>query len=192
MSLNPTPEPVEGETMPHRLALWRAVFVLAATAAVSCFASEAKGPSSPPAAAAQPQATASASVADLSWFAGAWRAEQGKMAFEERWTDGEGGAMLATSKTLSGGKMVFFEFLRIVAGKEGGVAYVAQPAGRPPTEFRLTSLDGQSAVFENPEHDHPKVIRYWRNADGSMTAKVEGVEGGKPVEQTFEFKPVRK
>ena len=93
--------------------------------------------------------------------------------------------MLGVSRTLKGERAVAFEFLRIEFRKDG-VFYVAQPGGRPKTEFKLTGSDPRSATFENPGHDHPKVIRYKLEADGSLKAELDGSEG----KQAFVFKPV--
>ena len=79
--------------------------------------------------------------------------------------------------------MVSFEFLRI-AERDGSLVYIAQPGGRPPTEFALTAISTDSATFENPTHDFPKMIRYSRRADGSLEARVS--DGGKKSE-TFVF-----
>lgn len=127
---------------------------------------------------------AAAGPADLAFMKGSWEGASGAMKFEERWTEEAGGLMLGLSRTLKGGRAVSFEFLRIEF-REGGVFYVAQPGGRPKTEFRLTASDGKSATFENPEHDHPKVIRYSLGADGSLKAELDGAEG----KQSFVFKP---
>ena len=67
--------------------------------------------------------------------------------------------------------MTGFEFLRIVE-RNGGLVYIAQPGGRPPTEFALTRISGESATFENSAHDFPKLIRYTRQTDGSLEARV--------------------
>jgi hypothetical protein len=75
--------------------------------------------------------------------------------------------------------------LRIVE-RDGTLVYVAQPNGRPPTEFTLTSIAPDSATFENPSHDFPKVIRYSRRADGSLEARVS--DGAQNAE-TFVFTP---
>jgi hypothetical protein len=125
-------------------------------------------------------------LAQLSWVAGTWRGESGGMVFEERWTPPSGGAMLAVSRTVKGDRMVAFEFLRIVE-RDGTLVYVAQPGGRPPTEFTLTALAADSATFENPSHDFPKMIRYVRQADGSLEARVS--DGGEKAE-TLLFKRV--
>ncbi|MGH9321030.1 MAG: DUF6265 family protein [Vicinamibacteria bacterium] len=130
----------------------------------------------------------SSELAGLGFLSGGWKGESGKATLEEHWTDATGGMMLGVSRTIVSGKTVAFEFLRIET-REDGIFYVAQPNGRtPPTYFKLTKGSGDSAVFENPGHDHPKLIRYRRNADGSLTAEVEG-DGGK---QEFHFRSIAK
>jgi hypothetical protein len=52
--------------------------------------------------------------------------------------------MLGTSRTVRGGKLIAFEFLRVVE-RDGGWVYVAQPGGAPPTEFVLTEWGGTRA-----------------------------------------------
>ena len=126
-----------------------------------------------------------AGPADLAFMKGAWEGGQGSVKFEERWTEEAGGLMLGVSRTIKGDRAVAFEFLRIEFRKDG-VFYVAQPGGGPKTEFKLTTSDGKSATFENPAHDHPKLIRYSRVADGTMKAELDGAEG----KQAFVFKPV--
>jgi uncharacterized protein DUF6265 len=127
---------------------------------------------------------ARATIAQLAWLAGTWTGADGPVAFQERWTSPAGGAMLAVSRTLKGDRMVAFEFLRIVE-RDGSLLYIAQPNGRPPTEFMLTSIAADSVTFENPTHDFPKVIRYSKRADGSLEARVS--DGGQKAE-VFVFK----
>jgi hypothetical protein len=92
--------------------------------------------------------------------------------------------MLAVSRSLKGDRMVAFEFLRIVE-RDGGLVYVAQPRGRPPTDFVLTELTPDSATFENPAHDFPTMIRYAKRGDGTLEARVS--DGGQRGE-TFNFR----
>jgi len=122
-------------------------------------------------------------VSGLQWLEGVWRGPAGPAQVEERWTSPEGGAMLGVSRTVRDGRMVAFEFLRIV-NRNGTLVYVAQPGGRPPTDFTMTSGGPGHAVFENPAHDHPRVIRY-RRTGATLVAEVEGTEGGKAVKETF-------
>jgi hypothetical protein len=132
-------------------------------------------------------APAKAAIGDLAWLAGAWvgtRGADGATSIEERWSPPLGGAMLGTSRTVRGGAMRAFEFLRVVE-RDGGLVYVAQPGGRPPTEFVLTELGVARAVFENPRHDHPQRIVYELSAEGRLVASIGYSKGGRP--QRFEF-----
>jgi hypothetical protein len=132
------------------------------------------------------QQPARASIADVGWLAGTWADEGKPVLSEERWTPPAGGAMLAVARTVKGERMVAFEYLRIVE-RDGGLVYVAQPNGRPPTDFVLTAFSAQSATFENPTHDFPKMIRYALGPDGVLEATIS--DGGKRA-QTFTFKRV--
>ena len=89
--------------------------------------------------------------------------------------------------TVAGDRTVAFEFLRIEQ-RPDAIVYIAQPGGRPPTEFRLTASTPTSATFENPQHDNPKLIRYSKEGEGTLIAEIEGDEKGKRVSQRFVFK----
>ena len=128
-----------------------------------------------------------AAIEALGWLAGAWETRMGEASIEEHWIAPAGGTMFGVSRTVVKGKTVAFEFLRIETRPEA-LVYVAQPNGRPGTDFTLTRLSPGSAVFENPGHDHPKVIRYRRDPEGTLTAEVEGHEKGKPLRQQFRFR----
>ena len=123
--------------------------------------------------------------ADLAFLTGAWEGGRPGMKFEERWTEEAGGLMLGVARTVKGDRAIGFEFLRIEF-RADGIFYVAQPGGRPKTEFKLTTSSAKSATFENPAHDHPKLIRYTLGEDGSLKAELDGAEG----KQAFVFKPV--
>jgi hypothetical protein len=94
--------------------------------------------------------------------------------------------MLGVSRTIGGTRMLAFEFLRIVQ-KDGHVFYIAQPGGRPPTEFKLTRASASKAVFENPQHDFPKIITYELTAPDRLTATIEGPQRGQNRKQQFHF-----
>jgi len=129
---------------------------------------------------------AKATIADLKWLAGAWvgsRGEGGATTIEERWTPPLGGAMLGVARSVKGGKMGAFEYLRIVE-RDGGLVYIAQPGGAKPTEFVLSELvtEGGSmrAVFDNPRHDYPKRIVYQLSEEGVLSTTTGQVKGGMP------------
>lgn len=125
-------------------------------------------------------------VKDLSWITGRWTGAMGRATIEESWTDSKGGAMLAVSRTIVGDRLVMFEYLRIVK-KADAVYYVAQPAGRPPVEFKLTKSEAGLAIFENPQHDHPKIITYKLEGANTLVATIEGDEKGQHKKQEFRF-----
>jgi len=127
---------------------------------------------------------AQATIDDLDWMSGAWVGARGSRSIEERWSPPLGGAMLGVSRTVSRGTMVGFEYLRVVE-RDGGLVYVAQPGGAPPTEFVLTELGTDRAVFENPRHDSPQRIVYELSAEGALSASIGFTKGGRP--QRFDF-----
>lgn len=127
---------------------------------------------------------ARARISDMAWLADAWVGTRGSSSIEERWTPPLGGAMLGVSRTVKNDSMVAFEYLRIFQ-RFGTLVYVAQPGGNPPTEFVLTELGTTRAVFENPRHDSPQRIVYELSSEGTLTASIGFINGGRP--QSFEF-----
>jgi hypothetical protein len=130
-----------------------------------------------------------ATIAQAAWIAATWIGTSGTTTTtttEERWTPPASGAMLAIGRTLSGPQMSSFEFLCIVE-REGSLAYVAMPNGRSPaTYFMLTNITADSATFENPQHDYPRLIRYSKLPDGSLQTTISA--GGDVRARSFTLK----
>ncbi|HUF08480.1 MAG TPA: DUF6265 family protein [Rhodothermales bacterium] len=125
-------------------------------------------------------------VADLGWMSGCWTTdgEEGDSYMSEQWTKPLG-MMLGTNRTVREGSVGAYEFLKIEE-REGEIYYVARPSGAiDETPFKLTNLTDSTATFENPEHDFPKKLVYSLSADGVLTARVEGDDGG----FNLEFRP---
>src|SRR5947209_12231163 len=95
------------------------------------------------------------------WMAGSWRLDHDGEHVEEHWTTATAGTMLGMSKTVSAKGRVSFEFLRI-ANVNGKLTYLAMPEANPATPFPLKTLEESRVVFENPKHDFPQRILYWR------------------------------
>lgn len=133
-------------------------------------------------------APAKAAIGDLTWLSGPWVGTRSSgSSIEERWSPPLGGAMLAVSRTVNtSGKMVAFEYLRVVE-RDGGLVYIAQPGGKTPTEFVLTELSPTRAVFDNPRHDYPKRIVYELSGEGGLSATIGYIKGGTP--RRLEFRP---
>jgi hypothetical protein len=127
--------------------------------------------------------TGAARLAALGWMAGDWTATDRGAQIEEYWTAPGGGIMLGMSRTVRAGRPAF-EYLRIVEGKDA-LVYIAQPGGRPPTEFVMSKIAARSVTFENRSHDFPKVIVYRLTAEDTMEARVGD---GASREDRFVFK----
>lgn len=129
---------------------------------------------------------AKAVIGDLNWLAGSWVGKRTSGAsVEERWSPPLGGAMLAVSRSVNtSGKMFAFEYLRVVE-RDGGLVYIAQPGGKTPTEFVLSELGPNRAVFENPRHDYPKRIVYELSPEGALSTTVGQMKGGTPMQVDF-------
>lgn len=126
-------------------------------------------------------------IENLSWISGCWQSEnkEKKSSVSESWTPVAGESMLGVSRTIRGGKLADFEYLRIVQDDKG-IFYIAKPKANPEeTSFKLTKLSGTEAIFENPAHDFPQKIIY-RVEGTTLIARVEGNNKGKPM--GFDFK----
>jgi hypothetical protein len=138
------------------------------------------------------QSDQSFKIEDLAWISGDWETASGRMQIDEHWTRVAGNSLIGMSRTVAGGKTVFFEYLRIEArGPE--IYYVAHPRARTPgTDFKLVRLSGHEAVFENPAHDFPKQVIYRKNGDGTLSARVEGDGTEKEKPQDYHYRPIAK
>lgn len=130
------------------------------------------------------QAAPPARVDDLAWMNGRWESNAAGRWTEESWSAPRGGVMLGFSRSGREEVLREFELLRIQAGEDGVPVYFAQPGGRPAVPFRLTSRDGTSATFENPQHDFPQRIRYVRTGD-AMTATISALDGSNAMTWRF-------
>lgn len=129
-------------------------------------------------------ATPPATVGDLAWMAGDWGREADGRWVEESWTPPRGGVMLGMSRSGRGEELREFEFLRLQAGADGVLAFMAQPQGGAPVAFRLVRHYAASATFENPAHDYPQRIQYARTGD-TLTATISAIDGTKARSWTF-------
>ena len=93
----------------------------------------------------------------------------------------QAGEAIGMSRTVEGGRMTSYEFMRI-ADIEGKVQLFAQPGGEPPTAFARTDGGKDWIRFENKQHDYPQRIEYKREGE-NLTAEIggPGAEGKEEV-----------
>ena len=118
----------------------------------------------------------------FSWLSGCWAGEVRGGRATEMWVAATPELMLGLAFTTRAGRPPEFEFLRLEA-RDGGVAYVAQPQGNPPTAFALQSDSAaDEAVFTNPAHDFPTRVGYRRVSNDALLAWISGEDAAKRVE----------
>jgi hypothetical protein len=124
---------------------------------------------------------------DIAWLAGEWQLASAGQCVEEHWTAPSSNMLVGMSRTVANGRTTSFEFIRIES-RADGIFYVAQPGGRPPVDFKLASESPSELIFVNPGHaDHLQKIIYRREADGRLTARVEGENNGKAFAEDYPY-----
>jgi hypothetical protein len=132
-----------------------------------------------------PLAALPASISDLAWLSGCWASANQGAGSGEQWMPPAGGTMLGVSRTVSDGKTVAFEFIRIVETEDGGLVFIASPSGQNTTGFALVSVNDHEVIFENPDHDFPQRIIYRLLSNEELLGRVEGIING--TERAIDF-----
>lgn len=118
------------------------------------------------------------------WMAGCWITAGEGVRTEECWTAPRGAMMLGSSHSFEGDTTRWFEHMRIVR-EEGGLVFVAQPGGAPPTRFAMTAaptgVDGRprGVLFTSSEHDYPQRVHYFLDADGTLVGEISLMDGSR-------------
>lgn len=116
-------------------------------------------------------------LARLAWLAGSWAGDIDGLRMEEHWTAPAGGTMLGMHRDVRGERTVGFEYARIEV-RDGRPVFLASPGGAPPTPFAAIEVGDRRVVFENPRHDFPQRVIYWRTGD-LLHARIEGTQAGR-------------
>jgi hypothetical protein len=124
------------------------------------------------------QGADAAPLDQLSWLSGCWADSAGEAGTGEQWSTLAGGAMLGMGRTVKGGKLLTYEFMRIADSGDGKTVFHAQPAGKPPASFPAITLTATEVVFENLQHDFPQRVIYRFEAPATLRASIEGLRNG--------------
>lgn len=107
-----------------------------------------------------------------------WEAMCPRRTVQEAWLAPAGGMLQGMGRTLrrgllaAGDSVAGFEFLRIEPRAGGRWVYLAQPGGRPPTEFTANAAGDTSVTFTNLRHDFPQRVGYARRGADSLVARI--------------------
>ncbi len=129
-------------------------------------------------------------LTDFAWMAGHWMSEENGARTEEVWLAPAGGFLLGMNRVVGKSGRGSFEFLRIEQ-RQAGIVYVASPGGRSPTDFLLADFGEGFVLFENPQHDFPRQIRYELHSSDELHARVSGDVNGKEESEEWTWKRVR-
>jgi len=124
----------------------------------------------------------------LAWMAGSWSGTTRGIDMEEHWTAPKGNSMIGMHRDVGKGRTLGFEFLRIEQQGDA-IVYLSMPGGRSPaTPFPLKEVTGTRVVFENPTHDFPQRIIYWKDG-ADLRARIEGTQNGKESGMEWRWSP---
>jgi hypothetical protein len=125
-------------------------------------------------------------LADLSWMSGSWSGTARGIEMEEHWTAPRGDSMIGVHRDVAKGRTASFEFLRIEQQGDQ-IVYLSMPNGRSPaTPFPLKEVSGTRVMFENPTHDFPQRIIYWKDG-ADLRARIEGTMNGKAASEEWRW-----
>ena len=129
---------------------------------------------------------ASSGELQLDWLAGRWCSTGEGRQVEEVWLAEAGATALGMSRTVRGGKLESFEYMRVAFEDKSARLHV-QPNGAPPTVFAQAGRGDDWIRFENPAHDFPNRIEYRREGD-KLHAYISGPgSDGKEMKIPFDY-----
>jgi hypothetical protein len=118
------------------------------------------------------------------WMTGAWDHADGESWADEYWTPPRGGIMIGASRSGEGEKLQFWEHMRIVREADDRLAFWAIASDQKPVRFVTVKKTAEEIVFENPAHDYPQRIRYWREGK-ELKAQISLIDGSKANNFSF-------
>lgn len=122
----------------------------------------------------------------LAWLTGCWAMRDANRDAQLQWMRPLGGGMIGMSRTVVGGIMVSYGYLRIEdAG--GQLRYVVRLAAQPEGALVVAELSDDAVVFDREVRDYPRRVRYARQPDGSLLVQVAGVVNGRPRIDDFPY-----
>jgi hypothetical protein len=127
------------------------------------------------------------SINEFSRLTGCWENNTASKQRDEIWSKPKGGMMLGIGRVVVNGKTTEYEFMRIHQENDG-LYFTAQDTQQAQTSFKLMSLRGNVATFENPKHDFPQRIIYDLNTGKALKARIEGTIEGKQQSVDFSFR----
>jgi hypothetical protein len=131
-------------------------------------------------------------IAQANWLVGTWSSTSGERSNYELWNKHNDSTYVGRSYSIQNGDTVSAESIKLVQQGEE-INYIPTVQGQNndmPVTFKLVSLDSSKLIFENPAHDFPQIITYWRVSPDSLIAEISGVINGEHQAQKFPMRRV--
>lgn len=126
----------------------------------------------------------------MNWLVGQWENKMPNGLLTETWKKENDSTFTGNSYFINAKDTVHFESIVLKQLKEE-LLYSATVIGQnndEPVDFKLTSSNENSFVFENPTHDYPQKIVYKKVNENSLVATISGMQQGKMSEESYEMK----
>lgn len=130
-------------------------------------------------------------ISDFAWLEGKWEGTSEKMNFFEEWNSINGNSMHGKGGAISGADTVFSESIKIEQRGEEVfyIPNVKENGGA--VDFKFVGLKNDSIVFENPLHDFPQRIVYFRLPNNKLYACIDGLNAGKYERIEFSYEKTK-
>lgn len=130
-------------------------------------------------------------INDFTWLQGKWEGASQDLNFFEEWKPSQENVLDGFGGGISGKDTVFSEKIKIEERADGifYVPTVKENGGA--VDFKFTGYKNDSIVFENPQHDFPQRIIYFRLPNNKLYACIDGLENGKYNRIAFFYNEVK-
>lgn len=128
-----------------------------------------------------------AALKKANWFLGRWENNSPEGNLSEIWKKENDSTFFGESYFVKKNDTIFAERVSLEErnGKLSYVVTVPNQNDAKPVAFELTSAEGNSLIFENPEHDYPNKIIYNQVGIDSLVAEIRGIKQGKEKNEFF-------
>jgi hypothetical protein len=132
-------------------------------------------------------------IVQASWLIGKWANTTTQRHDYESWEKYNDSTYLGKSYSIQGGDTVSSESIRLVEDSES-IHYIPIVLGQNnnlPVSFKLTVLEANKLIFENPAHDFPQRISYQLVSPDSLVAEISGMVKGEHRARQFPMRRVQ-
>ncbi|MEO8209756.1 MAG: DUF6265 family protein [bacterium] len=124
----------------------------------------------------------------LQWLIGEWEGIHGKGIYHEEWEKINDNELSGKAYLIQKGEIINPEKLKLQSNVKG-IYYVADVRHNTnPVSFRMTGIEENIVVFENPDHNFPQKITYVRKGHDSLLAIIEATINDKTEKVEFNLK----